>query len=118
MDDDVAVQSVAERMLRYLGYRVEIAGDGEQAIARYQEAFQAGDPFDLVIMDLTIPGGMEGKEAIGRLRQINAGVRAIVSSGYSDDPVMADYRAYGFAGVVAKPYQMDELAKAVAEAMQ
>jgi DNA-binding NarL/FixJ family response regulator len=70
-----------------------------------------GQPFDVVIMDLTIPGGMGGKEAIKKLLEIDPKVKAIVSSGYSTDPVMADFRSYGFSGVAVKPYNIEELSE-------
>ena len=82
------------------------------------EARDAGRPFDLVILDLTVPGGMGGKETIKALGRIDPQVRAIVSSGYSNDPVMAEFNKHGFCGVVAKPYKLQELARAVATAMK
>lgn len=109
MDDDAVVARVVQRMLERLGYRVETARDGGEALQRYQQAMQDGDPFAAVIMDLTVPGGMGGREAIGKLLEIDPGARAIVSSGYSSDPVMAEYRSHGFQGVIAKPYDLDQL---------
>lgn len=109
MDDDQMVRQVASRMLQWLGYDVATAEDGAQAIERYREAERSGNPFHLVIMDLTIPGGMGGEEAIRELRRFAPDIRAIVSSGYFNDPIMANYRDYGFDGVIAKPYQLDSL---------
>lgn len=93
----------AGRVLTSIGYEVESARDGAEALELYRQAQGLGKPFDAVIMDLTIPGGMGGKEAIRELLKIDPGVRAIVSSGYSTDPVMAKFGEYGFRRVVAKP---------------
>lgn len=109
MDDDDVVVAVVRRMLERSGYRVDAAPDGEAALARYRDALRGGDPFDVVIMDLTIPGGMGGKEAIRELLAFDPDARAIVSSGYSNDPVMAEHRHHGFRAVIAKPFDMDEL---------
>ncbi len=107
MDDDAGVRQVAGKILAHLGYEAEFAVDGNEAIDKYQVAQKSGRPFDLVIMDLTIPGGMGGKEALEVLRQIDPRTRAIVSSGYADDPIMTHYRDYGFCGVIKKPYKVD-----------
>jgi CheY-like chemotaxis protein len=109
MDDEEMVRHVSGTMLKKLGYAVEFAGDGAEAIALYKTAKESGEPFDVIIMDLTIPGGIGGKQAIKQLLEIDPGVRAIVSSGYADDAIMADYNRYGFAGVLIKPYKMDRL---------
>jgi PAS domain S-box-containing protein len=110
MDDEAIVRDVTGQILKHLGYDVEFAGDGSEAIELYRKAKESGKPFDLVIMDLTVPGGMGGKEAIRRLIEIDPDVRAIVSSGYADNLVMSDFRQYGFKGVVAKPYKIQQLA--------
>jgi len=117
MDDEDAIREIAEALLKHLGYRVDLAHDGEEAIARYRKAFFANDPYNLVIMDLTIPGGMGGKEAIGHLHDIDPGVRAIVSSGYSNDPIMADYTSFGFQGILAKPYSVNEMNRVVRQVL-
>jgi nitrogen-specific signal transduction histidine kinase/ActR/RegA family two-component response regulator len=110
MDDEAIVRDVTGQILKHLGYDVEFAGDGSEAIDLYRKAKESGKPFDLVIMDLTVPGGMGGKEAIYRLIEIDPDARAIVSSGYADNLVMSDFRQYGFKGVVAKPYKIQQLA--------
>jgi PAS domain S-box-containing protein len=111
MDDEPDILSLSHVVLKRLGYEAELARDGAEAIRRYREAAEVGKPFSAVIMDLTIPGGMGGKEAIKRLLEFDPQARAIVSSGYSNDPVMAEFQKHGFRGVVAKPYQIHELAK-------
>ncbi|MDI6852043.1 MAG: PAS domain S-box protein [Deltaproteobacteria bacterium] len=111
MDDDASVREVAGRILAHLGYQPDYARDGEEAIAAFASALAGGEPFDAVIMDLTIPGGMGGKEAIQKLRQLNPETRAIVSSGYADDPIMTHYKKYGFSGVIKKPYRVNTFSK-------
>jgi CheY-like chemotaxis protein len=109
MDDDEAIREVTEKILLELGYEVCSAADGAETIALYRDAAQSGQPFDAVIMDLTIPGGMGGKEAIQQLLKIDPKVIAIVSSGYSNDPIMSEYKKYGFRGVATKPYRIEKL---------
>jgi len=111
MDDDEMVRSAIGRAIKQLGYEIELAADGKQAIELYKKAKEEGKPFSAVIMDLTIPGGMGGKETISELKVYDVQVKAIVSSGYSNDPVMANFKDYGFSGVVIKPYRMDELSQ-------
>jgi PAS domain S-box-containing protein len=114
MDDDEDMRKTTGDMLMRMGYTVDHADEGSAAIAKYRQAREAGRPFAAVIMDLTVPGGMGGKEAIGKLLAIDPAVRAIVSSGYSEDPVMADFRAHGFRGAAIKPYRIRELSEVVA----
>jgi CheY-like chemotaxis protein len=109
MDDDKSIRNVTEKILMELGYDVDCASDGVETIALYQEAARSGRPFDAVIMDLTIPGGMGGKETIQQLLKIDPKVAAIVSSGYSNDPIMSDFEKYGFRGVATKPYSIEKL---------
>ncbi|HBD06715.1 MAG TPA: hypothetical protein DCZ69_00500 [Syntrophobacteraceae bacterium] len=109
MDDEVAVREVLGELLDYLGYEVAFAGDGAEALELYQKAKTLKQPYDVVMMDLTVPGGMGGKETIKRLLQIDPEVKAIVSSGYSNDPVMADFKQHGFVGVVSKPYTIEQI---------
>lgn len=118
MDDEESVREVAGEMLRHLGYEVDYAGNGIEAIQKYNILKENGQTFDVVIIDLTIPGGMGGKEAMERLLDIDPRVNAIVSSGYSNDPVMAEYDSYGFKGVVCKPYRIEELGKTVQQVMR
>ncbi|OHD65722.1 MAG: hypothetical protein A2176_13895 [Spirochaetes bacterium RBG_13_51_14] len=109
MDDDEVVLRVAGNMLSHLGMTADFATHGEEAIELYRKSIQAGRPYDIIIMDLTVPGKMGGKETIAKLKEINPAVKAIVSSGYSNDPVMANYSSYGFIDVVAKPYRVEDL---------
>ncbi len=113
MDDEEPVLKLARMALLRLGYDVEAVTDGATAVTAYKKAMEEGNSFDAVIMDLTIPGGVGGKETLARIRRIDPLVKAIVSSGYSNDPVMADYESYGFCGRVAKPYKVRELAEVV-----
>lgn len=111
MDDEELVRNVAREMLEMIGYEVEFARDGLEALEKYRLAKGSGKVFDCVILDLTVPGGMGGRELIKELIKIDSGVKAIVSSGYSNDPIMGNYRDYGFSGVVPKPYKIKELSK-------
>ncbi len=109
MDDEKAFRMVVGEILQAIGYEYELAKDGAEAIDLYQAAMLSGRPFDAAIMDLTVPGGMGGKEAVKRLIEIDPKVKAIVASGYSNDPVMADFKAHGFVGVIEKPFDLRSL---------
>ncbi len=109
MDDEEEVRNTTGDVLKRLGYTVEFADDGIRAIELYKAALKKGENFDAVIMDLTVPGGMGGKEALMKLLEIDPAVKAIVSSGYSNDPIMANFRNHGFRGVVTKPYRIRDL---------
>lgn len=109
MDDEEAVREVAEGILNTIGCEIELAQDGAEALELYLKAREAGRPFDLVILDLTVSGGMGGLETIRKLVEIDRDVKAIVSTGYSNDPVMAEYQKYGFTGALNKPYKLQEI---------
>jgi len=117
MDDEEEIRNVMGEMLSFLGYETHFAKSGEEALKIFQEAQKAGRPFDLVVMDLTIPGGMGGKETIKRMLQEEPALRAIVSSGYSNDPVMAKYEEYGFKGVIRKPYTINNFSRVIYKAI-
>jgi CheY-like chemotaxis protein len=111
MDDEELIRILASEMLSQLGYNVEVSKDGAEAIELYKKASESGSPFDAVFLDLTIKFGMGGKETIEKLLEIDSNVKAIISSGYSNDPIMSDFEDYGFKGVLARPFNMNELAK-------
>jgi PAS domain S-box-containing protein len=111
MDDEEFVRKVATDLIQYLGYTVEIAYEGRMALDIYKKSLEEGEKFAAVIMDLTIPGGMGGKEAILELKKLDPDVKTIVSSGYANDPILAHFQDYGFDGMVPKPYKIEELAE-------
>ncbi len=113
MDDEEMVREVSKAILMQLGHEVILSGDGEEALEKYQEAMDSGKPIDLVIMDLTIPGGMGGQEAVQEILKIDADAKVIVSSGYSNDQAMAHFKEYGFCSAIVKPYHLEELAKTI-----
>ncbi len=113
MDDDPLAGETTRRMLEHLGYQVTLVGDGREAVARYRQARENKSPFSLVLVDLTVPGGMGGKETARRLRRLDPEAGILVTSGYSDNPILADFRNHGFAGALVKPFQIGELAAAV-----
>jgi two-component system, cell cycle sensor histidine kinase and response regulator CckA len=118
MDDEESVRQTAGEMLTFLGYEVELAADGAEAVRRYIEAFNSANPFDVVITDLTVRGGMGGKKTVHELLKFDSNVKAIVSSGYSHDALLSDYKKYGFCGVVAKPYRLHELGEVLSRVMR
>jgi PAS domain S-box-containing protein len=118
MDDEQDILMLVREMLELMGYEVEVAKDGAEALQRYMASKRDGNPFSAVIMDLTVPEGMGGKEAIRRLREMDPNVKAIVSSGYSYDPVMASFREFGFSGVIPKPYVMEDLGRVLDEVIR
>jgi PAS domain S-box-containing protein len=117
MDDEDLVRDMAIGMLEHLGFEARGARDGREAIGMYKDADTEGTPFDLVVMDLTVPGKMGGKEACARLLGMYPDARVIVCSGYSSDPVMSDHAAYGFLGMLGKPFHMEELKRVVEQVL-
>ena len=113
MDDEEEIRELVATMLTRCGFSVATASDGREAIGMYKKAFDAGEPYSVVIMDLAIPGGIGGKEAIKELLAIDPQVRAVISSGYGDDPVMANYALHGFKGIAPKPYTTSKLREVV-----
>ena len=109
MDDEKIVRDTMGRLLAALGYDVIFAANGQEAITRFAEESDAGNSIDLVILDLTVHGGMGGKECVSELQRRFPGVRAVVSSGYSNDPIMSDYRNHGFQGAISKPFRLEDL---------
>lgn len=117
MDDDPSIRNFVSKALAHFGYEVACVEDGRVAIEQYRLAMEQGEPYDGVILDLTVPGGMGGSETMRALRELDPKVKAIVSSGYSNDKIMADFRTFGFCARIIKPYQIDEL-RTVASLLQ
>ncbi len=115
MDDDDLVCSATAQMLEFFGYTVVIARDGEEAIKLYKKETRKGTPVDVIIMDLTIPGGMGGEEAVREILALNSAAGVIVSSGYANNRIMAHYRDYGFKAALVKPFELSELTRVIAE---
>jgi CheY-like chemotaxis protein len=109
MDDEKMLRDLAGQMLKLFGFDAELAGDGVEAIELYKKALDSGRPFEAVILDLTVKTGMGGKEAVKKILGMDPHAKVIVSSGYSSDPVITDFEAYGFVGALPKPYSMKDL---------
>jgi CheY-like chemotaxis protein len=118
MDDEPMIRDLLHELLEHLGYTAECVQDGTEAIAAYQRAQMAGQPFAAVILDYTIPGGMGGLDTIAHLRALDPQVKALISSGYANKPLMADWASYGFSGVMAKPYTIKQLREALHKMLQ
>ena len=118
VDDEAIVRGATGEALRRMGYRVETAEEGGQGVELYKEALEWGDPFTAVILDLTIPGGMGGKEAVRKILEVDPQAAVIVSSGYSSSSVMSRFREHGFSGVVKKPYRIEELGEVITGALK
>ena len=109
MDDEQIIVDVTLEVLRFLDYEVMFAREGAAALELYKQEKESGAPFDLVILDLSVPEGLGGKDAIALLKAYDPGVNAVVSSGYSSDPVVVEYERYGFSGVLSKPYKISDM---------
>ncbi len=117
MDDQQLVRIIAGKILNHFGFEVEFARHGGEAVEKYRAAIDSANPFDCVILDLTVEFGMGGKEAIKKILELDPNVRAIVSTGYTNDPIKYNYGAYGFKGYIMKPYEFSEINKVVREVM-
>ncbi len=117
MDDEKSLRTIVAECLVEMGHRVSLSSDGRDAVELYRDAMESGDAFDLVILDLTVRGGVGGVAALERLKALDPHVRAVASSGYADDPVMANYREHGFIAVLPKPFRFAALARAVRQAL-
>ncbi len=111
MDDEEDIQDVLGKMLEHLGFDADFTDDGRKAVALYTRAVQDGNPYLATILDLTIPGGMGGKETLRLIKDYDPEAKVIVSSGYSNDPVMAHASQFGFSGFIAKPFNLHDLSK-------
>jgi len=109
MDDEKGIREFSKKILNNMGFDVDLAINGEEAINKYRKAMDSENFYDIVIMDLTIPGGMGGDKAVKELLKLDPDAKVVVSSGYSTDPIMSNYKAYGFKGCLSKPYNIDEL---------
>jgi CheY-like chemotaxis protein len=113
MDDEIMIGEITCQMLAFLGYDAMHVMDGKAAIQAYKQHLEQGNAFAAVIMDLTIPGGMGGREAVGEILAIDPQARILVSSGYSNDPIMTHFSDYGFCGLIEKPFDMLTIQKAI-----
>ena len=117
MDDEEVVRKLVTRLLEQMGHEVALVEDGQSAILAYESAKDQGRPFDLVILDLTVRDGVGGKETIRELLKLDPAVKAIVMSGYANDPVVMEPKRYGFKGVLAKPFDKPTLEKVLSRVL-
>jgi CheY-like chemotaxis protein len=115
MDDEEMIRDLAEELLSSLGYDAVVALDGVEAIELFKKAREMGEQFSAVILDLTVPGGMGGEETLKNLLKIDPNIRAIVSSGYSTDPILSKFKRYGFRNVAVKPYKIEDISRVLDE---
>jgi len=113
LEDEDIVGDIARQMLIYLGYDVVLVKDGMEAVSQYISRINCGERFDVVIMDLTIPGGMGGQNAVSEILAVDPNAKVIVSSGYSNDPIMVHCKEYGFSAAIAKPFDLQSLKRIV-----
>jgi CheY-like chemotaxis protein len=118
MDDEDFIREIATEILQYMGYDVESCADGGEAVECFQKAREIDNPFACVILDLTVPGGLGGRETAARLLGIDPDAVLIVSSGYSNDPIISNFKKYGFKGAIRKPFDADTLASELAKLIQ
>ena len=109
MDDEAALRQLLNRMLNHFGYEVELASNGEEAVEAYRNAFKSDDPFDIIIVDLTVAEGMGGIETVEQIRKFDKNVKVIVASGHLSETMLDELKSEGFNGSLAKPFKMDEL---------
>lgn len=109
MEDDETLHDVVGHALAEFGYEVVFTHDSDETLSTYQQALGTDDSFDAIVLDLTIPGGMGGRETLSKLLVIDPQVKAIVASGYSNDPILVTFQQYGFCGAIAKPYRAEQL---------
>jgi two-component system cell cycle sensor histidine kinase/response regulator CckA len=118
MDDEPSILDLTARMLGTQGYELETAREGKGALTLYRAAWDSGRPFDAVILDLTVPEGMGGFDTFKALKEFDPKLKAIISTGYSHEPVVLNYRTYGIAGIALKPYKVRDLLGAVERVLQ
>ena len=118
MDDEQIILDVTCEILKFLKYDVMSARDGLAAIVLYKKEKAAGSPFDIVILDLSVPNGLGGKETIEQLRNFDPAVKAVVSTGYTNDPVVQDFSHYGFSERLTKPYNINEMKNLLEKVMK